>query len=90
MKRRRDWVGLEGDPIEYFRRYLWVEPFAKEDVAGLIDCIGTDRVVIGSDFPHVEGTAEPAAFLEEIGTTSPGVLRRIMRENALELMGDPA
>ena len=81
--------GLKGDPVEYFRRHIWVEPFAEEDVAGLVDCIGADRVVVGSDFPHVEGTAEPAAFLEEIGTLSPGVLRRIMRENALELMADP-
>jgi predicted TIM-barrel fold metal-dependent hydrolase len=90
VKRRRDWVGLKGDPIEYFRRHVWVEPFAEENVAALVDCIGADRVVIGSDFPHVEGTAEPAAFLEEIGTLSPGVLQRIMRENALELMADPA
>jgi predicted TIM-barrel fold metal-dependent hydrolase len=90
VKRRRDWVGLKGDPIEYFRRHVWVEPFAEENVAALVDCIGADRVVIGSDFPHVEGTTEPAAFLEEIGTLSPGVLQRIMRENALELMSDPA
>jgi predicted TIM-barrel fold metal-dependent hydrolase len=47
--------------------------------------------VIGSDFPHVEGTAEPAAFLEEISSSlSPDVLQRIMGENALELMADPA
>jgi predicted TIM-barrel fold metal-dependent hydrolase len=90
VKRRRDWVGLKGDPVEYFRRHIWVEPFAEENVAALVDCIGADRVVIGSDFPHVERTTEPAAFLEEIGTLSPGVLQRIMRDNALELMADPA
>jgi predicted TIM-barrel fold metal-dependent hydrolase len=90
VKRRRDWVRLKGDPIEYFRRHVWVEPFAEENVAALVDWIGADRLVIGSDFPHVEGTTEPAALLEEIGTLSPGVVQRIMRENAIELMADPA
>jgi predicted TIM-barrel fold metal-dependent hydrolase len=76
--------------VEYFHRHIWVEPFAEENVAALVDCICADRVVIGSDFPHVEGTAEPAAFLEKISTLSPSILRRIIRANALELLGDPA
>ena len=42
----------------------------------LVDEVGTSRVVFGSDYPHVEGLAEPAAFAKEIdqlpATTSAG------------------
>src|SRR5258708_26105480 len=43
VKRRRDWVGLKRDPIEYFPRHVLIEPFAEETGASLLDSIGADR-----------------------------------------------
>ena len=63
------------DP-EIFLEHVWVSPFFEDDVLALVDEVGTSRVVFGSDYPHVEGLAEPAAFAKEIdqlpATTSAG------------------
>lgn len=42
-------------PVEQFKRHVWVNPFHEEDMTGLIDLIGADRVLFGSDYPHPEG-----------------------------------
>ena len=33
---------------------------------GLIELMGADRVVFGSDYPHPEGMAEPLTFVDEL------------------------
>jgi predicted TIM-barrel fold metal-dependent hydrolase len=73
-------------PSEVFKRHVWVSPFPEEDVVGLAALIGTDRVLMGSDWPHPEGNQFPAQYAECIRTLSAPEVRRIMRENALELL----
>jgi predicted TIM-barrel fold metal-dependent hydrolase len=49
--------------------------------------VGEKRIVMGSDFPHVEGLAEPASYikdLENFGFTAQQC-RTVMRDNGLEL-----
>jgi hypothetical protein len=41
---------------------------------------------MGSDWPHPEGNQFPAQYAECIRTLSAPEVRRIMRENALELL----
>jgi predicted TIM-barrel fold metal-dependent hydrolase len=73
------------DPIEQFRRHIWVAPYYEDDIRGLADAIGADHVLFGSDFPHAEGIAVPASFADDLkGFTEPEV-RKIMRENAMGL-----
>ena len=43
------------DPIMVLKRNIWIHPFHEEDPRGLIDLVGVDRVVFGSDYPHIEG-----------------------------------
>ena len=37
-----------------------------DDIGGLIEAIGVDKVVFGSDFPHPEGLAEPRSYVDHL------------------------
>jgi predicted TIM-barrel fold metal-dependent hydrolase len=63
-----------------------VSPFFEDDVLGLIEVLGPDRVVFGSDYPHAEGLSVPASFIEELPGLDPEAVRRIMHDNARELV----
>ena len=58
--------GFDEDPMEAFQRSIIVHPFFEEDVLNIVELVGTDNVVFGSDYPHPEGLSEPLSFLEEI------------------------
>jgi predicted TIM-barrel fold metal-dependent hydrolase len=74
-------------PSEVFKRHFWISPFAEEDIVGLTKLIGVERVLFGSDWPHAEGTEEPRDYEHYLaGLDSTSVLR-IMRDNALALLG---
>jgi predicted TIM-barrel fold metal-dependent hydrolase len=74
------------DPLETFRRHVWINPFWEDDVAEVIELMGTERVLFGSDWPHIEGLPEPgydlAAIREHFG---PEDQRRILRDNVRAL-----
>jgi hypothetical protein len=73
------------DPVETFKRHVWVSHFQEEDLRSMADLIGSDRVLMGSDFPHAEGIPEPREYVNELVGFSSDEVRRAMRENALEL-----
>lgn len=49
-------------PHQVFRRNIWVSPFWEGCVSDVVDTVGWDRVLFGSDYPHPEGLAEPKGF----------------------------
>lgn len=53
----------------------------------LADLVGIDRILFGSDWPHGEGLAEPMNFMQELSDFSEPEVRKIMRDNCLELLG---
>jgi predicted TIM-barrel fold metal-dependent hydrolase len=74
------------DPVEQLREHLWVAPFYEDDIRALSDALGIDHVLFGSDFPHAEGLADPAAFVKDLdGFTDPEV-RQVMLDNAKALI----
>jgi predicted TIM-barrel fold metal-dependent hydrolase len=80
------WIFHE-DPGETVRRHLWVTPYLEEDLRSLADLIGVERILFGSDWPHGEGLAQPMDFTKELSAFDEAEVRRIMRENCLELLG---
>ena len=48
------------DPVEVFKRNIYISPFREEDLGALAELIGADHVLFGSDYPHPEGLADPA------------------------------
>jgi predicted TIM-barrel fold metal-dependent hydrolase len=73
------------DPVETFRRHVWVSPFHEDDVLLLRDLLGAENLVMGSDWPHAEGLPDPADYVRELDGFESGEVRAVMRENALGL-----
>jgi predicted TIM-barrel fold metal-dependent hydrolase len=83
------WVFAD-DPLETMRRHVWVTPYLEEDLTALAELIGVERILFGSDWPHGEGVAQPLDFEKELGGFDADATRKIMRTNALELLGAAA
>jgi predicted TIM-barrel fold metal-dependent hydrolase len=75
------------DPVEQLREHVWVAPFYEDDIRGIADDLGVERILFGSDFPHAEGLADPNAFVHDLDGFSSAEVRSIMRDNALALLG---
>ena len=83
---------FDEDPVEAFKRNVWVNPFHEDDIRQLVDVIGADNILFGSDYPHPEGLAEPCSYLdhlppgladEDVAKIMGGNLAQIMRVEAL-------
>jgi predicted TIM-barrel fold metal-dependent hydrolase len=70
------------DPVETFRRHIWINPFWEDDVNEVVECMGADRVIFGSDWPHIEGMQQPLDYLPELKAFDDDDQRRILRDNA--------
>jgi predicted TIM-barrel fold metal-dependent hydrolase len=93
MGRNGPWIGgpLGERPSQIFRRHVRVVPYPEDEVTKVIEELGsTETIVMGSDYPHAEGLAEPRDFFGLIETLSPKDQRRIMRDNAMDLFGRSA
>jgi predicted TIM-barrel fold metal-dependent hydrolase len=75
------------DPIEVFRRNIWVSPFWEENLLELVELCGEERVVFGSDWPHPEGLAEPRSYFDYVEGLNDSLVRRIVHDNADALVG---
>ncbi|MBL7496656.1 amidohydrolase family protein [Frankia sp. CNm7] len=77
------------DPRETFRRQVWVSPFHENDLAELKTMIGADRMLMGSDWPHVEGLAEPLTFTKDLEAAGfdDAEIQLVMHDNAQALIG---
>jgi predicted TIM-barrel fold metal-dependent hydrolase len=73
------------DPVETFRRHVWINPFWEDDVVEITAAMGPERVIFGSDWPHIEGMPQPLDYLAELATFDPTTKRRILRENVRAL-----
>jgi predicted TIM-barrel fold metal-dependent hydrolase len=77
------------DPLDTLRRHVWTTPYLEEDLGALADLIGVERILFGSDWPHGEGVAQPLDFTKELGGFDEHAVRRIMHDNAVELLRAP-
>ena len=73
------------DPAELFKRHVWINPFWEDDPHEVVDYMGPERVIFGSDWPHIEGMPQPLDYLEDLAGFDDKTVRLIMRDNAQEL-----
>jgi predicted TIM-barrel fold metal-dependent hydrolase len=73
------------DPVDTFRRHVWINPFWEDDVYEITELMGPERVIFGSDWPHIEGMPQPLDYVAELANFDPATKRRILRENTREL-----
>jgi predicted TIM-barrel fold metal-dependent hydrolase len=79
---------FEHHPRDVFGEHVWITPFWEDRVGELIGDVRGDRLLLGSDWPHAEGTRQPMDFLSESLADLPeDDIRRIGRDNALALLG---
>jgi predicted TIM-barrel fold metal-dependent hydrolase len=69
-------------PGETFLRHVWVNPFWEDDVGEMISLMGEDRVVFGSDWPHLEGLVQPRDILQHIDGVGNTARGKFLFENA--------
>jgi predicted TIM-barrel fold metal-dependent hydrolase len=81
LGRRATWGKLEKRPSEYFRSHVLVAPYPEENVDRVVETVGVEPVVFGSDFPHGEGLPDPALYRAQLKNCSPEQERAIMRTN---------
>lgn len=72
-------------PVEVLRNHWWINPFWEDDAAEVVEIMGADRVIFGSDWPHIEGMPEPLVYVDELKAFDDATKRRILRDNVLEL-----
>jgi predicted TIM-barrel fold metal-dependent hydrolase len=52
------------DPVAEITGRLHISPFWEDNLEELAGIVGADRVLFGSDFPHPEGLAQPARYID--------------------------
>ena len=53
-------------PHDVLRKHVSIAPFYEDDLAGLKDLLGVDKILLGSDWPHTEGLADPLSFIKDL------------------------
>ena len=78
---------FEEHPVDAFRRNAYISPFHEDKLDELIEAVGVDHVLFGSDYPHPEGLAEPCSYIDHL---PPGLsdddIAKIMGGNLAQIM----
>jgi len=81
---------FDENPMEAFKRSVYISPFHEDRLDRLIGAVGVDHVLFGSDFPHPEGLAEPCSYINHL---PPGLsdddIAKIMGGNLARIMKVP-
>ena len=80
---------FDEDPMEAFKRCIYVHPFHEEDPIGLVKLIGADNVLFGSDFPHPEGMYDPIGFVDQLDGLPEDDKAKVMGGNLNRIMKVP-
>jgi predicted TIM-barrel fold metal-dependent hydrolase len=87
--RNGSWPGGRPDqkPSEILRSRLHVVPFPEDSLARVVELMGPDNALMGSDYPHPEGLAAPLSMLERVQDLNDTDTRKVMGLNAARLLG---
>lgn len=78
-------------PSEVLREHLYVspfyEPYYEALMKQLVEALGIDRLIFGSDWPHGEEKPPPLHDLPHVEGLAPGQVGKLMRGYGLNLLG---
>jgi predicted TIM-barrel fold metal-dependent hydrolase len=78
---------FEHNPVDQFKNNVWISPFHEDNLEELIETVGADHVLFGSDYPHPEGLAEPCSYVDHLPAGLPSEdLQNIMGGNLARIM----
>jgi predicted TIM-barrel fold metal-dependent hydrolase len=72
---------FEEDPVDLFKRHVWINPFWEDDVNEVAALMGPERVIFGSDWPHIEGMPQPLDYLGDLQNFDAKAKQLILRDN---------
>jgi predicted TIM-barrel fold metal-dependent hydrolase len=83
---------LKDRPSAIFKEYCSVVAYPEDDVKEIISDIGTAKcLLMGSDYPHAEGVAQPREFAREaLEGLTPADTRAVMYDNGRRLVPEAA
>ncbi|MCA9503489.1 MAG: amidohydrolase family protein [Spirochaetaceae bacterium] len=73
------------DPGLLFKEHVWINPFWEDDVYEVEHFMGADRVIFGSDWPHIEGMPQPLDYVAELSKFDDAKKQKILRDNTRTL-----
>ena len=83
-KERMRWYYGE-DPAPLFREHVWINPFWEDKIPDVIEHMGADRVIYGSDWPHMEGMEHPRDIFDELDGVSLADQPKVLYQNTAAL-----
>jgi predicted TIM-barrel fold metal-dependent hydrolase len=89
FERFRHVMPMPKKPSEYIRRncYFVAEP-EERTIAAMLDLVGEDRILWGSDYPHVDSSLDaPHQIRRSLATLSPARQAAVLGENARKVFG---
>jgi predicted TIM-barrel fold metal-dependent hydrolase len=78
---------FDEDPVEVFKRNIWVHPFHEENSIGLVELLGADRILFGSDYPHPEGLGDPITYVDDLEGLPAEDIAKVMGGNLSAIVG---
>jgi predicted TIM-barrel fold metal-dependent hydrolase len=82
---------LEARPSEVFKEHVYVAPFLDKgheaSLRELVDLLGPEHVLFGSDWPHSEGRDTPLHFDEELAPLDAAERELVLSQNNALLLG---
>jgi predicted TIM-barrel fold metal-dependent hydrolase len=82
---------MKRPPREYFGTNIWVSGDADESMFGpAVRFIGDDAFLVGSDYPHVEGSPQPMVTARETlsgQSLGPATIGKILVDNGCKYLG---
>lgn len=82
----RKYMGyFKEDPVELYKQHVWMNPFWEDDPYEVVELMGADRVIFGSDWPHIEGMPQPLDYMVEIKEMDAATQKKVLLDNVTEL-----
>jgi len=75
----------QSSPVDQFVDHVSVTPFFEDRIDDIARVLPAERILFGSDWPHMEGVPLPLDFLDSLANFSAADQRKIMRDNAEQL-----
>lgn len=87
--RNGTWPGgrPEQKPSEILRSRLNLVPFPEDSLSRVVELLGEDNTLMGSDYPHPEGVSAPMRMLQRLDGFSDEAIRKVMGLNMARLIG---
>ena len=60
---------------------VWINPFWEDDVHEVVELMGADRVIFGSDWPHIEGMPAPLDYVAELKALTDETRQKILHDD---------